>query len=67
MNIAQSMGYCVFLYISKVSEIPNPPQHHNGEVNAHSFWEAVTMEVVSLGLYPRKSGGYFNRVIVNVL
>uniref|UniRef100_A0A1A8MZX4 SAP domain-containing protein n=1 Tax=Nothobranchius pienaari TaxID=704102 RepID=A0A1A8MZX4_9TELE len=35
-----------------VSEIPNPPQNYNGEVNAHSFWEAVTMEVISHGLYP---------------
>ncbi|XP_032415485.1 uncharacterized protein LOC116717915 [Xiphophorus hellerii] len=35
-----------------VSEIPNPPQQYNGEVNARSFWEAVTMEVISRGLYP---------------
>uniref|UniRef100_A0A1A7Y7Z6 SAP domain-containing protein n=2 Tax=Iconisemion striatum TaxID=60296 RepID=A0A1A7Y7Z6_9TELE len=35
-----------------VSDIPNPPQNYNGEVNAHSFWEAVTMEVISHGLYP---------------
>ncbi|KAA8585590.1 hypothetical protein FQN60_004284, partial [Etheostoma spectabile] len=35
-----------------VSEIPNPPQHYNGEVNARSFWEAVTMEVIIRGLYP---------------
>ncbi|XP_043952543.1 uncharacterized protein LOC122819687 isoform X2 [Gambusia affinis] len=35
-----------------VGEIPNPPQHYNGEVNARSFWEAVTMEVISRGLYP---------------
>ncbi|XP_027881589.1 uncharacterized protein LOC114149740 isoform X2 [Xiphophorus couchianus] len=35
-----------------VSEIPNPPQHYNGKVNARSFWEAVTMEVISRGLYP---------------
>ncbi|XP_027881588.1 uncharacterized protein LOC114149740 isoform X1 [Xiphophorus couchianus] len=41
-----------------VSEIPNPPQHYNGKVNARSFWEAVTMEVISRGLYPCKSGVY---------
>lgn len=49
---------CVFCFILIVSEIPNPPQQYNGEVNARSFWEAVTMEVISRGLYPRKSGVY---------
>lgn len=57
-EINRKMEICVLCFIFKVSETPNPPEHYNGEVNAHSFWEVVTMEVISRGLYPRKFSVY---------